>query len=290
MALQHRARVSAPPVGARPEGTSFRTAAAWLIGGAATTFAVSFVAGDLVGVHHDLYLLIYATGVLGYLGWFAARSHVPWLTVLRRNLWWSLAIGAAVGFAVVRQLAGQVGTDHPAGAYFLFELVWRGLVYGAVDAIVLAVFPALLAYLVMHGNRNGLRRKTAFAGLVVVFSLAITAAYHAGYPTYRSSDMAKPLIGSVMWDVPAMLTGNPAGAVLAHSAVHASAVVHQYYGGENHYLPPELSADYPERGTGTPGQLIAAGWLVLVGLAGLAGVSARRRSTEDRTPSEPRSR
>jgi hypothetical protein len=168
----------------------------------------------------------------------------------------------------------QDGTAHPSGSYFWFELVWRGLVYGTVDALVLAVFPAVTAYLVLRGNRTGLARKAAFAGLVVVFSLIVSASYHAGYSTYRDSTMSKPLIGTVMWDLPAAFTGNPAGAVVAHAAVHTSAVVHQYYGGDNHLLPPELTSDYPERAGGVLGQLLGAGWLLLV-----AGVllSTRRR-------------
>ena len=242
-----------------------RVAVGWLAGGAAITFAVSLVASDLLGLHHDLYLLIYLTTALGYLGWFAVKSGVVWRRLLRTNLWWSLAVGVLVGFAVVRQVMSQDGTAHPGGAYFGAEVVWRGLVYGAVDALVLAVFPAAVAYLVMRGNRQGLRRKAAFAGLVVLFSLVVSAAYHAGYSTYRGSEMAKPLTGTVMWDIPAVLTGNPAGAVVAHAAVHTSAVVHQYYGGDNHLLPPELTADYPERAGGAAGQAIAAGWLLLVG-------------------------
>lgn len=227
-------------------------------------FATSLVASDLGGLHHDLYLLLYFTAALGYLGWFATKCGVAWRRLLRTNLWWSLGVGALVGAAVVRQVMGQAGTGHPAGGFFGFELIWRGVVYGSVDALVLAVFPTLVAYLVLRGNRKGLARKAAFAGLVVLFSLVVSAAYHAGYSTYRGSTMSKPLTGTIMWDLPAVFTGNPAGAVVAHAAVHTSAVVHQYYGGDNHLIPPELVADYPERAGGALGQLLAAGWLVLV--------------------------
>ena len=224
-------------------GPSPAAAVGWLAGGAAVAFAASFVASDLLGLQHDLYLLVYATVVLGYLGWFATRSRPAWRQVLRTNLWWSLGVGLLVGAAVVAQVLGQAGTAHPDGAYFAGELVWRGVVYGLVDALVLAVFPAVVAFLVMRGDRRGPGRKVAFAALVVLFSVVVSAGYHAGYPTYRDRDMARPLTGTVMWDVPAMLTGNPAGALVAHAAVHTSAVVHQYYGGENHLLPPELTPD-----------------------------------------------
>ena len=237
-------------------------------------FATSLMAGDLAGLHHDLYLLVYFTFALGYLGWFATKCGVAWRRLLRANIWWSLAVGTLVGAAVVRQVTSQGGTGHPSGGYFGFELVWRGVVYGVVDALVLAVFPAVVAYLVLRGNRKGFARKAAFAALVVLFSVIVSAAYHAGYSTYRGSTMSKPLTGTVMWDIPAVLTGNPAGAVVAHAAVHTSAVVHQYYGGDNHLLPPELTADYPEHAGGALGALIAAGWLLLV--AGVLVVTRER--------------
>ena len=52
----------------------------------------------------------------------------------------------------------QAGTDHPDGWRFGFEILWRGLVYGSVDALTLFVFPAAVAYLLMQALRRlGLR-------------------------------------------------------------------------------------------------------------------------------------
>jgi len=271
---------SAPAAGPRP-----RAAIGWLALGAAVTSALSLVGSDLGGLHHDVYLLLYFTGALAFLGWFASRCGVMWRRLLRANIWWSLGIGVLVGAAVVRQVMSQGGTGHPSGGYFAFEVVWRGVAYGVVDALVLAVFPATVAYLVLRGNRNGALRKVAYAGLLVVFSLVVSAAYHAGYSTYRSDTMSKPLFGTVMWDIPAALTGNPAGAVVAHAAVHTSAVVHQYYGGDNHLLPPELTADYPERAGDALGVLIATGWLLLV--TGVLIVTRERWLPPLRGPTEP---
>jgi hypothetical protein len=272
--LQRTSQVAAPSTTAGGDVPSVGRALAWLAVGAVATFAASFLASDQAGLQHDLYLLIYATVVLAYLAWFVTRSRTPWRQILRSNLWWSLAVGALVGFAVVRQVMSQAGTGHPGGGYFAFELVWRGVVYGAIDALVLAVFPAFVAWLVLRGDRSGARRKLGFAGLTVLLSLVVSAAYHVGYPTYRGHDLSKPLIGSVMWDIPAAATGNPIGAVVAHAAVHTSAVVHQYYGGENHFLPPELTTDYPKRAGGALGQALAVAWVLVIG--GTAVITRRR--------------
>ena len=67
-------------------------------------------------------------------------------------------------------ILNQAGTDHPDGWQRWFEIGWRGVVYGAVDALILFVFPAAVAFLLMHGDRTGLRRKLGFAGLRSVSS------------------------------------------------------------------------------------------------------------------------
>jgi hypothetical protein len=52
---------------------------------------------------------------------------------------------------------------HPS-PYLAFEVGWRGVGYGGVDALALSVFPALVAVLILGVGRRGLARKLAFAG------------------------------------------------------------------------------------------------------------------------------
>ena len=145
----------------------------------------------------------------------------------------------------------QAGTDHPDGWRFGFEILWRGLVYGSVDALTLFVFPAAVAYLLMHGNREGAKRKAGFAGLALLLSLLVSTSYHLGYPEYRDRTLRSPLIGTIVANVPTALTGNPLGAVVAHSSMHIAAVVHQREGGSTQMLPPMVTADYPSHGAAT---------------------------------------
>jgi hypothetical protein len=142
----------------------------------------------------------------------------------------------------------QAGTDHPDGWRFGFEILWRGLVYGSVDALTLFVFPAAVAYLLVRGNREGAKRKAGFAGLALLLSLLVSTSYHLGYPEYRDADLRSPLIGTIVANVPTALTGNPIGAVVAHPMVHIAAVVHQRNGGSTQMLPPKVTNDYPSHG------------------------------------------
>jgi hypothetical protein len=38
------------------------------------------------------------------------------------------------------------------GAYFVFELLWRGVRYGLIDTLLLTIFPCFVAYKPLHGH------------------------------------------------------------------------------------------------------------------------------------------
>lgn len=247
----------------------------WLVAGTLLFFLVPWIGTDRLGLQPDLYYLAYFTAAIT---WFAAfvLTQAPALRGLwRRHLGYSLAVGAVVGAGLAAMVFSQAATDHPDGWRFGFEILWRGVVYGIVDALTLFVFPAAVAHLLMHGNSDGVTRKLGFAGLALALSVVISTSYHLGYPEYRDADLRSPEIGTLVANIPSALTGNPLGAVLAHSTVHVAAVVHQRNGGSTQMLPPKVTADYPSRGDGDLAAGLAALWLI--GTAAAMTLVAQRK-------------
>ena len=249
----------------------------WLVGGMVLFFLVPLVGTDMLGLQPDLYYLIYFTIAVVCFAAFAATYRTQLRDLWRLNLKWSLVVGAVAGIGIVAIVFGSAGTDHPDGWRWWFEIGWRGVVYGSVDTLALFVFPAAVAYLLMHGNRTGAKRKIGYAGLVLALSLLVSASYHLGYPEYRDADLRSPLIGTVMADSSAVLTGNPVGAFLTHVPAHVSAVVHQNEGGPTQMLPPKGTADYPNHGDSDLAAGLAGLWLL--GTAGALAVLVRRKRT-----------
>jgi len=258
-----------PPLHATLSRAERHHLAEWYIAWALIVFAVPLIGAGLLELHHDLYLLIYFTVVGTFLASFVAHTHLDWRGWLRTRLWWSIAAGAVVGFAIVRNVFSEASMAHPSGSFYWFELAWRGVLYGTVDALSLFVFPATVAYLLLRDSDH--RRRLRFAGLTLVLTMGITAAYHLGYPQFRGSDLVQPEIGAVIATIPTALTGNPVGAIVAHATYHVGANVHTY--GSAIYLPPDLNG-YAERGSGTAGLALAALWIVI---AGTVICSERRR-------------
>ncbi len=61
----------------------------------------------------------------------------------------SLTLGLVAGAFVVAKVLSEAATPGPEGARYFFEVAWRGVLYGTVDAILLTVFPALVALALM---------------------------------------------------------------------------------------------------------------------------------------------
>ena len=261
-----------PPATSLPDAaTQLRTPLEWFAGGVVLSFAVAWIAADVLELHHDLYLLVYFTVVGTFLASFLAHTWTELRNMLATNVWWSIGVGAVVGLALMQNVMREESTTRPSGAFFVFEIVWRGIAYGAFDALLLFVFPAAVAYLLMGGDRHGLKRKLSFASLTVGLSLVISAIYHLGYEQFRGGDLIKPEIGAAFGNVAAVLTGNPVGAMLAHAAFHVTSNVDTYRSGT--FLPPDLDG-YAERGAGGVGLAIAAAWIALA--AGLVWWQRRR--------------
>jgi hypothetical protein len=232
----------------------------WYVAGALVAFAIPFIAASLLELHHDLFLLVYFTIAGTFLASFAAHARVDWRGWLRTRMWWSIGVGAAVALAIVRKVLMEASMAHPSGSVFWFEVAWRGVLYGTMDALLLFVFPATVAYLLLRDSDR--RRRLRFAALSLLLSMGITVTYHLGYPQFRGTDLAQPEIGTVVAWVPTALTGNPIGAVIVHDSYHVAANVHTYH--SPIYLPPDLDG-YAERGSGAAGLALAALWIVVAG-------------------------
>jgi hypothetical protein len=213
--------------------------AAWLLAGLALGFAVPAVLAELLELPRDLYYGIYAALVFGFFTlWVRTTGQLIGELVARR---WRLAValgglGALVMVAVA--IRAEEAGARAEGVTLAWQLLWRGLVYGATDGLLLAAFPVLAVFAAFAGTRLRRRKSgTVLIGVVALLaSLAMTGAYHAGYSDFRSEKIAKPLAGSPVWSLPTLVTLNPIGAPIAHVGLHVSAVLHNP--DSETFLPP----------------------------------------------------
>jgi hypothetical protein len=228
-----------PHPAAHPE--SWATQLRWYAAAAATGFAVPFLGSSVLELQHDVYLGIYFAIVLALFAAYVVATGLDVRATVRRRWKLGCVLGIIVGVALVRNVLSEDATPRPDGAYFAFELVWRGGIYGAVDALLLTVLPCLVVYRGLGGDLGTWRRRIAYFAASLVLVMSITAVYHLGYEQYRQDGVGAPETGNTLISLPMLLTTNPIGSVADHMAMHISAVSHTYETDER--LPPPTTAD-----------------------------------------------
>lgn len=223
---------------ARPE--SWTTQLRWYSCAAAVGFVVPYVGSSVLGLHHDAYLGIYFVAVLGFLAAYSRATALDVRATVARHWKLGVVLGLVMGVALVRNVLAADGSPHPSGAYFAFELIWRGALYGTIDALLLTVLPCLVVYRGLGGHLGTWRRRLAYFGASLALIVTITATYHLGFAQYRRDGLRQPEIGNTLISMPMLLSTNPIGSVLDHAAMHVSAVAHDYE--TDVRLPPPTTA------------------------------------------------
>ncbi len=211
--------------------------AVWFVFGSVVAFAVPYLGVSVFDLQHDVYYLVYFAATLALLATYARVEQIDIAEVFRRRWLWSIGIGVVLAvFLVFNVFHGSDATPRPHGGYFFFELLWRGVGYGVIDALLLTAFPGVVAYRILHGRIAGITGRLRYTALALPLIIIITATYHWGYPQIRQDGVSRPETGNTLISIPMLATANPAGSIIAHVSMHITAVIHAYESRD--YLPP----------------------------------------------------
>jgi hypothetical protein len=132
------------------------------------------------------------------------------------------------GAFLVSNVLSQPASPRSTGLALVFDLLWLGVIYGTVDALLLSVLPILATWQSFGqlGWTTNWPGRIAVAAIALLFSLVVTAAYHLGYSEFQGAAVVGPLIGNGVSSLGYLLTNNPLGALLSHIAMHIASVLH----------------------------------------------------------------
>jgi hypothetical protein len=201
---------------------------AWVASAAALGFGVAWVFSDLLEMPRPWYLLVYVGVITPFLRAYLRWTGVDLLAVLMRRWQWAVLVGGVFGVFLVMRMLDEPSSPRPQGLELVGDILWLGVVYGVVDALLLSVLPISAAWLGFraHGWTSTWTGKAAAVIVGMVASMLVTAAYHAGYAEYRGEDLLDPVVGNGVMSLSYLLTANPISAVIAHVAMHIASVLH----------------------------------------------------------------
>jgi hypothetical protein len=209
----------------------------WVVFAGLVGFATAATFSGWLRWGRDTFVLVYAGITVSFLALYVLATGVRPRVQLRRRWPAGLIMGLLTGALLAYGVQKQPTSSRPVDGALAAALLWLGVVYGLLDALLLTVVPVLSIY--GNGPAEVLGRwpsRLKWAVLSLVASLGVTAAYHLGFVEFRGSNLMQPLIGNGIVTVSYLLAGNPLAPVIAHVTMHVAAVLHGV--GTTTQLPP----------------------------------------------------
>jgi hypothetical protein len=216
------------PVMTKHQARSLHKEFIWVLAAAILGFATTALFAGLLELPRDWFIAIYALLVGSFLCGYVRWSGVDLRSFLLYRWIWGV-VGMLVGGAILVASVQRMPASPPAsGLALAWDIIWLGIVYGSLDALLLTVLPVAVMWRALSAAGWTASWPGKLAAGVVAFaaSLGVTAAYHLGYVEYRGPQVIDPLIGNGVMTLGYVVTGSPLTAIGAHVALHVTSVLH----------------------------------------------------------------
>jgi hypothetical protein len=198
----------------------------WIAWGVLVGFGSSFIFGDLLTLPIDLYYLIYFGIIITFFSIYIRKTQLNLQEWFSRRWIWGILLGLIFGALMVQNVLSRPETEKLTGAYLAWVVFWRGVVYGAIDGLLLSSFPWMVTWRAFDVEKKPLGKKIAFGFLAWLFILLMTTSYHFGYSDFRSKKVLQANIGNTIMSIPTLVSANPIGSAITHAILHITATIH----------------------------------------------------------------
>lgn len=199
----------------------------WVLAASLLGFGISAVFSSWLKLSRRVFLIPYVvlTGV--FLFWFFRVNKINLVALLAENWIWGIIAGVVVGAFLVNNVRSQPFSRRSTGGDLALDIAWLGLAYGIIDALFLNVVPVLAVWIGFpQGGWAGSWLGNIGVGILALCaSLWVTLTYHVGYSEFRNRSVGLVLVGNTLITLAYLLSTNPLGAILSHTAMHVAAVI-----------------------------------------------------------------
>ncbi|MGD8626097.1 MAG: hypothetical protein PVF47_10935 [Anaerolineae bacterium] len=199
---------------------------AWVLAAGLLGMVIAAIFAGWLQLARRLFLVPYIVLSTAFLYAFCRWSQIDLISLFTQNWHWGLIAGVIVGVFLVKNVMSQPASARSTGAGLLFDVLWVGLGYGAMDALFLNVMPVVVVWTGFSeaGWTAFWSGKIATGAIALLASLLVTLSYHLGYPEFRNRKVSMVLIGNTLITLAYLVSANPLGAVVSHATMHVAAV------------------------------------------------------------------
>jgi hypothetical protein len=200
----------------------------WVAAAGLLGMAVAAAFAGVLQLPRNLYLVFYVAIIGALLYAYVRWSGADLKQEFSRYWVWGVFGGAIASYFVVQTSLAQPvpRSPMPQGFELLFDLVWLGLIYGVVDAL-LSVLPIYATWqaLALLGWTARWPGRTAAGVLALAASELVIGLYHWGYPEFRSAYVLLIMAGVGMQSLFYLLSRCALAPLISHVAMHITAVL-----------------------------------------------------------------
>ena len=213
----------------RPLPVTWWSHSLWIAAAGLLGMIVAAVFAGALQLPRNVYLVFYFAIMGAFLYAYAHWSGADLKQEFARFWVWGVVGGAIAGYLVVQTMLWQPAprSPTPQGLTLVFDLLWLGLAYGAIDALLLSVLPIYATWraLALLGWTARWPGRIAAGALAVLASMLVIGLYHLGYPEFRSAYVLTIMVGVGIQSLFYLLTRSALAPLISHVAMHITAVL-----------------------------------------------------------------
>ena len=199
----------------------------WTLAAALAGFGGAFVGTSVLHLSRAPFVGVQALVAAVFIGAYARAAGVGLGRQLAMRWKSGLVVGLLFGILLAVQVRSQPPSSGSSGVALAGDLAWSGVVYGVADAVLLSVLPVLALYGARPATELAATDgRLRWAGVALLGSAIVTAAYHLGFAEFRGAAVVAPLIGNLAITLAYLLSGSIVAPLVAHVLMHLAAVLH----------------------------------------------------------------
>ncbi|TXT57599.1 MAG: conserved membrane protein of unknown function [Candidatus Thorarchaeota archaeon] len=187
---------------------------------------ISGIFSKKLQLERRFFLIPYVIIMSIFLYSFFSLNNISFLNLIIENSMYGIIVGIIVGGILVKTVQNQPISRTSTGNKLLGEVLWFGIIYGFIDALLLNVIPVITIW-------NGFEimgLTSIWWGMIIALvtsftaSMFVTFMYHIGYDEFRNKSIGFVIIGNSIITIAYIISLNPLGAILSHVIMHIAAV------------------------------------------------------------------